>query len=195
MTAAEVLALMEEIDLVWPGQGPAAAGDDEKVARLWLDWLRPYDYQSARRALRAFGDRQQKPPSLAQIRGWLAEAAGELPPVAEEVLAEFERVHHRAGCGTQGVIDPTWFSSPVVGVFACSGAYAEWGMSTDSAFDPELSAAEAADRASLRRLWDAFSGRVQRVGLPAVARELLAPEQLRRLGIDPAGETGLEPTT
>jgi len=180
MNPAEILALMEEVDLLWPGQGPARAEDDERVARLWLDWFGAYDYQTARRALRAFGGQQARAPSPAQLLGECRILAGETPPAYEDVLAEFKRQLRTHS--TTGPLRAEWWSSPVVAVFALSGAYRDWGASSDGASDPDLAASEAAFRASQRRLWDSYSARVERVGLPAAARYY---------GLDP-GTLGLD---
>jgi hypothetical protein len=132
VTPAEVLALMEEVDLIWPGQGPAAAHDDEKVARLWMDWIGRYDWQTARQALRAFGGMQARPPSLAQILGECQKLAGDTLPNPSAVLHEFERML-AAGYSTH-TLDVPW-SHPLMARCAEEGLWAAYGQSADPAYD------------------------------------------------------------
>jgi hypothetical protein len=184
VNAYEVVALLEEIDLMWPGQ--PAPNDDERQTRLWHDWLGRYDYDKARVALRRFGGSQARPPSAAQLLGELRKMTGEQLPAADEVLAEFARVNRLHS--SMEPVKADWWSRPEVAAFAMSGAYADWGLSPDASANEYLAASQSAAQASLRRRWDAFAGDAERLGLEAAyARVRIAPAPR------PAGE--LEPVS
>lgn len=182
MTPTEVVALLEEIDLIWPG---APAHEDEaRVVKLWHDWIGRYPYQLAREALKRFD--QARPPSGAQLVAACRKLAGEELPPADVVLAEFRRVN--ALHSSQGPADPTWFSSPEVGAFASSGAFRAWGESPDASANEFLAASQAAALASLRRRWDDFRAVCEAQGLPAaLARVGLSESAVRKGELEPAG--------
>lgn len=184
MTTLEVAALLEEIDLMWPGA--PAPNDSERQIRLWHDWLGRYDYQAARLALRRFGGQQAKPPSCAQLLGELRQRTGEKLPGPDEVLAEFSRVSRRHS--SRELVQPEWWSRPEVAAFAMSGAYRDWGESPDATANEYLAASQAASQAALRRRWEAFAGDCDRVGLEAAYSRVRLAAAPR-----PAGE--LEPVS
>lgn len=184
MTPTEVVALLEEIEIMWPGSPATRAGqaDDATIVKIWHAWIGRFDYQDARRALKLLD--QARPPSGSQVVAACRKLTGEALPLADTVLAEFRRV---AGAhSTQGFVDPTWFSSPEVGAFASSGAYRAWGESPDAVHNEFLAASQAAALASLRRRWDEFAGVCEAQGLPAaLGRVGLAQPAERRGELEP----------
>lgn len=170
MTFHEIAALMEEIDIMFPPGVARSPEEHAKAVKLWHDWLGAYSWATARQALRAFGGQQRAAPSPAQILGECKRIAGELLPGADAVLAEFARVN--GPHSSQGVVDPSWFSSPAIGLWAASGAYRDWGESADASADAYLAASQAAAQAALRRRWEEFSGDVERRGLVAAAERI-----------------------
>lgn len=189
MTFHEIAALMEESDIMFPPGVARSPEEHAKAVKLWHDWLGDYSWATARQALRVFGGQQRNAPSPAQILGECKRIAGEFLPGADAVLAEFDRVNSLHS--SQGVVDPAWFSSPAVGLWAASGAYRDWGMSPDASANEFLAASQAAAQAALRRRWDEFSGDVERRGLVAAAVRIgiVAPAPPE---IDPGDVKGIE---
>lgn len=181
MTPHEIAALMEEIDVMFPPGVARSPEEHVKAVGLWHDWLGEYPWATGRQALRVFGGQQRNAPSPAQILGECRRIAGEFLPGADAVLAEFGRVNSLHS--SQGVVDPGWFSSPAVGVWAASGAYRDWGISPDASANEFLAASQAAAQAALRRRWEEFSGDVERRGLLAAAE---------RVGIAPRPPVAIE---
>lgn len=180
MTPTEVVALLEEIEIMWPGAPATQAGDadDATIVKIWHAWIGRYDYQVARSALQRID--QARPPSGSQVVAACRKLAGEQLPPADTVLAEFRRV---AGAhSTQGFVDPTWFSSPEVGAFASSGAFRAWGESPDAAHNEYLAASQAAALASLRRRWDDFASVCEAQGLQAALERVGLSQPAKRQG-------------
>lgn len=173
MKPSDTLMLLTEMDIAWPDRGVPA--DDEMTVRVWSAWLEAFDLATARQAIRKFGGMQARPPSLAQILNECRAIAGKELVGADEVLAEFKdvlRFH-----SSSGTVEPAWFSTPEVGAFAASGAFRDYGLSPDPAFNPEkLASAASAFQAGLRRRWDSFAARCDREGLRAACSSLRLPE-------------------
>jgi hypothetical protein len=187
MTPTEIVALLEEIDLVW---SVAHSNEDARIVKLWHDWLGGYTYADARKALKMFD--QARPPSCPQLLAELRRTKGEALPIADAVLAEFARVNREHS--SRDVVRPEWFSSPEVAAFAMSGAYADWGNSPDASANEYLAASQAAAQAGLRRRWDSFRGDTERLGLEAAySRVRLAPAPRPAGELEPVS-TALEPS-
>lgn len=168
MIEEDTVLLLAEMDLAWPDRGVPAT--DEDAIRIWTNWLGDYDMDTCRQAMRKFGGQQARPPSLAQVLGECRALTGDTLPEGDEVVAEFRALIGRYS--SRGPVDPAWFSTPEIGAFAASGAYKEFGDSPDPAYDSDNYASAAAAAAALRRRWDSFAARVDRVGLRAACERL-----------------------
>jgi hypothetical protein len=178
----EALLLLTEMDLAWPGGDVPM--ENKPAVLVWAEWLKPYSLDTARQAVRKFGGVQARPPSLAQVLGECRAITGELMPEADEVLAEFKQVVRSHS--SRGEVNPAWFSTPEVGAFAASGAFQEFGDGPDPAYDSDNYAAAAAHAASMRRRWDAFAARVERVGLRAACERMRMNERVVEAVCGPA---------